>query len=236
MPLEVRVGALFSLSAICRLECVPWFLDAASDSDEQFANLALAALQGSGPGVVPPALARLSELPSGQGLRIALAAAHHGATDQRTTEELLAGLDRYVELDELRSELLIKLDKIGPVAHAATPQLSKLLFTIPETMDRFEGANVTSALYSVGRNDPEVAMLLRSVVLDRDAPSPRRAAAAWGLHDASEVPFWIHVLGDGDDGAARFALEALGEIGPAASSAIPALHAYRARRNDDARD
>jgi 3-methyladenine DNA glycosylase AlkD len=142
--------------------------------------------------------------------------------------------------DELARDILLTLGQIGPQARSATPELIKVL------RDEKSELRVPAAFALGNLHAREAIPDLKKLIQDKDEETrlPLVAAGALVLMDSENkesvklaLPMLIAALDDKSEMVRREAAAALRQIGPAASSAAPALaRGLRDSQSSDAGD
>jgi HEAT repeat protein len=221
----VRVAAARALAALPPTPeiTIPILEKALRNADTKTVHHALDALASLG----APAVPRLVELLNQQKpLRVQLAytLGQMGPAAAPATESLakLVG-DEDVNLS---TEAVLALSKIGPAAKGAVPALSAAL-------QKEKCPNAHAIIYALGKIGPSSASaepLLQKALGSKD--SSLAVVAAWAITQieprsaqtaAKVVPVLVTGLSDSLPESRKAAAEALGDLGPLARQALPAL-------------
>jgi HEAT repeat protein len=155
---------------------------------------------------------------------------------KRDAEPVVPSLVKLLENNQknTRCDILRLLRDIGPQAKAAVPALTKAL----EDSDSGMRVIAAEALGNIGPEAKEAAGSLRAGLIDEDeCVAVAAARALWFIEreKSGAIPILAHFLGVPDKGkgtmVALSAALALGEIGPGAKDAVPAL--VKALKRDD---
>jgi HEAT repeat protein len=220
----VRVAAARALAALPPAPeiTIPILEKALKDADATTAHYALDALASIGAQAVPR-LVDILEKHGGLRVEVAYILGQIGPAAAPATEAL-AKLVADKDIN-LATEAALALAKIGPAAKSAVPALLAAL--------QKEGTNAHAIILALGNIGPDAApaepLLLKAMKSEDGSLAVTAASALTQIHPrsteaaAKAIPVLVACLTDSLPETRRAAAESLGELGPLALEAVPAL-------------